>query len=399
MSMIFSYESKPIQTIMDQISDSGMNDSIDLQPPYQRGFIWGNDFIDKLWYSIIRRYPIGNISLRVRTDLNINSKMLEVVDGQQRLTSIRDFISGNHIIQGDSAFKIIEYILEITKTEKTDDKKIEKLKRKINKNGSKTNIRIKFDDLPEIIQKRINSYNISITNIANSSDEEITEYFRYVQNQERLRAGEIINSIPDSPLDKYLNEISNIDLFLKKMGFNNNRRQFYRVFYSILGLLDKEIGFGTTDKVVLNYASKCGTLSSEAEQQSHLLIHQINSITDNKNISINYIEANKRCMKSFLLTAALGFVDYEKETEKKLMALSSIDDKLSAFNSAKGSAVKDAFEGYSNEVVEEYRLIALVSKGGQTYNTVFTRMRILAYYINDSENTTIPSRINAEQDS
>ena len=35
----------------------------------------------------------------------------------------------------------------------------------------------------------------------------IAEYFRFVQNQERLRAGEIINSIPDSQLEQYLLQI------------------------------------------------------------------------------------------------------------------------------------------------------------------------------------------------
>ena len=46
------------------------------------------------------------------------------------------------------------------------------------------------------------AYNISITNITNATDDEIAEYFRYLQNQERLRAGEIINSVPETKLLK-----------------------------------------------------------------------------------------------------------------------------------------------------------------------------------------------------
>ena len=61
-----------------------------------------------------------------------------------------------------------------------------------------------------------------------SKDEEVTEYFRYLQNQERLRAGEIINSLPDSTLEKYLDQISDKDEFFRIMTFSNKRRYFDR---------------------------------------------------------------------------------------------------------------------------------------------------------------------------
>lgn len=110
--MTFSYDSRPIQTIVNQIRNINKRDGIDLQPSYQRGYIWGAEFRDKLWYSIIKGYPIGNISLRVRNDRNDKGAMIEVVDGQQRLTSIFKFINGEYSIQGDVARNIIEYISE-----------------------------------------------------------------------------------------------------------------------------------------------------------------------------------------------------------------------------------------------------------------------------------------------
>ena len=60
--MSFSYDSRPIQTLMNQIQNVNKRDGIDLQPSYQRGYIWSADFKDKLIYSIIKSYPIGNIS-------------------------------------------------------------------------------------------------------------------------------------------------------------------------------------------------------------------------------------------------------------------------------------------------------------------------------------------------
>jgi len=65
---------------------------LDLQPKYQREYIWKDDFKDKLIYSIVRGYPIGNISIGVLNVPNEKKAMSEVVDGQQRLTSIYNFV-------------------------------------------------------------------------------------------------------------------------------------------------------------------------------------------------------------------------------------------------------------------------------------------------------------------
>ena len=107
MIMAFSYDSRPIQTLMNQLRNVNKRDGIDLQPSYQRGYIWSADFKDKLIYSIIKSYPIGNISLRVRTDKNQKGAMQEVVDGQQRLTTIYKFIEEEYSVQSDISRKII----------------------------------------------------------------------------------------------------------------------------------------------------------------------------------------------------------------------------------------------------------------------------------------------------
>jgi len=386
--MTFSYDSRPIQTIVNQIKNINKRDGIDLQPSYQRGYIWGNEFKDKLWYSIIKGYPIGNISLRVRTDKNNHGAMIEVVDGQQRLTSIYKFIIGEYIIQGEIARNIIKYVIEYMASEK--DTKLERLKRKLQNKGK---ISITFIQLPEVIQENINSFNISITNIANSSDEEISEYFRYLQNQERLRAGEIINSIPESPLESYIKRIENKDHFFNIMGFSNSRKQFDRVFYSILGLLDGAIGFGVLDKEVLKYASDCDELSDSAKKKCEQLLSQINCITSTEGLPFNLIKSNMRCMKFFLLTASLGLVDYTNKPEEKLLALGAINEKLSAFSSAKAGEVEKIFNSYSKEVIEEHRLLALISKGGHSFKRVENRMKILSYYINSFDNRMTPSGI------
>lgn len=386
--MAFSYDSRPIQTIINQIKNVSKRDGIDLQPPYQRGYIWGTEFKDKLIYSIIKGYPIGNISLRVRRDKNSKGAMQEVVDGQQRLTSIYKFIVGEHDVQGECAKDIIKYICDYMESDL--DSNLDKLKRKLNNKGK---IHLKFNQLPELIKENIYSFNISITNITNSTDEEISEYFRYLQNQERLRAGEIINSLPTSSLEKYLNSINDKEKLFRILTFKNDRKQFDRVFYSILGLLDGKIGFGVLDKDVLKYASDCEELTKEAQTKCNLMISQINFITNCPDIPHNFVKSNIRFMKFFLLTTALGLVDYKVNTKTKILALASINYKLSAFSSAKAGEVERIFNSYSNEVVEEHRLLALISRGGHSYKRVENRMQILAYYVNGFENKTEPSGI------
>lgn len=66
---------------------------------------------------------------------------------------------------------------------------------------------------------------------------------------------------------------------------------------------------------------------------------------------------------------------------------------LSAFSSAKADSVQCAFSGYSKAVIEEYRLLALISKGGHSYKRVENRMQILAYYVNNFDNKVEASGI------
>lgn len=386
--MAFSYDSRPIQTLVNQINNYNKRDGIDLRPSYQRGYIWSADFKDKLLYSIIKGYPIGNISLRVRADKNSKGAMQEVVDGQQRLTTIFNFIQDEYSIQGDISRKIIEYIIEYLGDE--SDTKLDRLKKRLRNKGK---IALKYSQLPESIKNNMLAYNISITNITNASDEEIAEYFRYLQNQERLRAGEIINSVPETSLEKYLNALENKDKLLSKLSFSNSRKQFDRVYYSILGLEDGQLGFGVMDKDVMAFVSECKELNDDTVVNVQRLTTQLNLICNDDSIPVNYISCNARAMKFLLLLISMGLVDFSLDTKRKLKALDSINTQLSSFSSAKADSVEKTFHGYSPAVVEEYRLLALISKGGHSLKRVQNRMEILAYYVNDFTNKTTPSGI------
>lgn len=384
--MNFSNASVPVTSVLNSINTVNFG-GLDLQPTYQRGYVWKDDFKDKLIYSIIKSYPTGNISVRVLKIPNAKGAKSEVVDGQQRLTTIRDFVSNQYIIKSEWSKKIIEVIKNYYESAGVQDETVHKLVKKLNNKG---NVRLKFNDLPEIIKGNINSYNIPMTYIADATDQQVREYFRFLQNQERLRAGEIINSMPATNLEVFLDNISHKNMFLDIIGFSDDRAEFDKIFYSIIGLFDSKISFGTTDKTIQSYAAKAETPTIGLDKVN-TMVEQINSIISVGNSVLTV--TRKRFLKYLLLLSGLKLVDFSTDTVLKLKTLKNIDDKLSVFFSAKANVIEEEYKGYSEAVIEEMRLIALLTKGGHSLSRVENRMRILAYYVNNEGNKTIPSQV------
>lgn len=384
--MSFSNASIPITSVINSIKTVNFG-GLDLQPSYQRGYVWKDDFKDKLIYSIIKGYPTGNISVRVLNVPNRKGAKTEVVDGQQRLTTIRDFVEGTYIISSEWSRKIINVISEYYKNAGVEDETVIKLVKKLSNKGK---VKLKYSDLPEIVKGNMQSYNIPMTYIADASEPHIREYFRFLQNQERLRAGEIINSMPATYLETFLEEIAHKNMFLDIIGFSDDRAEFDKIFYSIIGLFDLKLSLGSTDKTIQEYAAKAEMPTNGLEYAKRMVV-QINSILSvEKKILSN---TRKRYLKYLLLLAGFGYVDFSDNTVFKLEKLKQIDDKLSVFFSAKANVVEEEYVGYSSKVIEEFRYVALLTKGAHPLQRVKNRMEILAYYINGSDNKKIPSGI------
>ena len=155
-------------------------------------------------------------------------------------------------------------------------------------------------------------------------------------------------------------------------------------------LIDSKISFGTTDKAIQSYAAKAET-PTIGLNKVNTMVEQINSIISVGNPVLN--ATRKRFLKYLLLLSGLKLVDFSTDTVLKLKTLKNIDDKLSVFFSAKANVIEEEYKGYSEAVIEEMRLIALLTKGGHSLSRVENRMRILAYYVNNEGNKTIPSQV------
>ncbi len=385
----FALESFAITSLITEIRIVEFG-GLDLQPKYQRNYIWKTDFKDKLIYSIIKDYPIGSIIIRQLELPNEKGARKEIVDGQQRLTTIYDFIEGKYEITSEFSRKIIEEI-QYFYGDKTD-MEFEKLVKRLKNKG---NIKLRYSDLPSPVRGRFEAFNVSVTKIMEATDFEITEYFQFLQNQERLRAGEILNSLADSQLQKYLMKIKDIDVFCHIIGFDNKRKEFDKLFYNIIGLLDNKISLGVPDSIINKYVTTTDELTEGIAEVENLLF-QINLITEQFRNQLVLSNTKKRYVKFFMLLIGFGFIDFRMDTEYKLKALEKLDHKLSVFFSTKPDIEEQEFEGYTDEVIKEFRSIALISKGAQSLERVKNRMKILAYYVEHAEEKEKPSGIPME---
>lgn len=82
-----------VQTIVKRIRDG----DLDLQPQFQRGEVWPNAKKRRLVDSILREWHVPPVHVIERSD-----GKEEVLDGQQRLAAIRDFVDGKITVDGQA---------------------------------------------------------------------------------------------------------------------------------------------------------------------------------------------------------------------------------------------------------------------------------------------------------
>ena len=376
--MIFTPAVKAMLGIINEIKNVSRS-GLDLQPKYQRDYIWKDEFKDKLIYSIVRGYPIGSISISVLNRPNEKKAMSEVVDGQQRLTTIYNFVEKGYEIKHEYARKICEDIVDYL-ADITDDKELDVIKKKLE---SQKRFRLTYKMLPQIIKGNVESYQLSISNISESTREQISEYFRFLQNQEILRAGEILHSLPETAFKEYLDTIEDPEKFKAVIGFKkDNRREFDKIFYGSIGVLDQSINFGSPDKVIKNYiTSTHSELTDESKKRVTNLVLAINEISTFEEKLIN--DPSKRFLKFLFLLLGFGKFTFEHgDRRDALKKLSEINKRLPAFTSAKKNIIDETFAIFKelptyHDIIEDYRQISLFSRGIQVSSTTTDRIELL----------------------
>lgn len=75
---------------------------LELHPPFQRKPVWSRKNQSFLIDTILNGLPVPEVYIQVKTDTKGNTKYI-VVDGQQRINSIVQFIEGEYILEEDES--------------------------------------------------------------------------------------------------------------------------------------------------------------------------------------------------------------------------------------------------------------------------------------------------------
>ena len=344
----------PIYTLLNDIRNVRFN-GLDISPNYQREYVWTSEYIDKLLLSLILNYPIGNIVVNQLTKPNEKNAKSELVDGKQRLKTILDFVDGNYVIKS----KVVEEIKGTICNIINNDGSPEII-------GLKKKKKLSFADLPKAIQNNINAYNIPLYTIQAADTFQIREYFKVLQNQEKLRAGEIINSLPDNVFYDYFCEINY--KFLTKINYENLKRaDFEKIYYAMIGVRFNKIQLNCPDKQIIEFVEK----KSDIVDSEKSILKKYNDnlkciLNMDENIKSNGL--NKRTLKYILGVAITNESYFETETYEKVEHIVELSKKLAAFNTSMSDD-----ESFSKYFGAQYtsRKSEFLKNDSQNYRDIF----------------------------
>lgn len=168
-----------VSSLMDQI---GANDII-LRPSFQRGYVWPNRTASKLIESIVLNVPIPPCFLAQNEEFE-----LDVVDGQQRLETIRRYYQNEFPLSG------LEVLKEL--------------------NGKR------FHQLPNKVQRQIKTHTVRCIMITNKShpDVKFDIFERLNSNTSSLNAQELRNCIYRGAFNEMLRELATEKKWLMILG-------------------------------------------------------------------------------------------------------------------------------------------------------------------------------------
>jgi hypothetical protein len=183
-----------IETIVSRIRSGVIN----LQPDFQRGEVWGKPKKQRLIDSILRNWHVPPIHVIE----NSKSGKQEVLDGQQRLVSIRDFVAGAFPVDGE--------------TEPLDIK-IQALDGKY------------YAELPEEWQRRFNQFPIRVFRIVDYQASEPAELFFRLNQPASLTGAEQRNAFFGPVRQQIRSLVENLERLASRgrpLAFSNSRMAY-----------------------------------------------------------------------------------------------------------------------------------------------------------------------------
>lgn len=162
---------------------------LEVKPPFQRNPVWVNRQKSFLMDTILNKYPIPEIYMQETVDSKGNQHYI-IVDGQQRIRSVLEFIQGSFNI---------------------DEKESPEF------HGAY------FADLSEEQKKAFFQYNFVVRILPDIGDTQLRQIFRRLnQNVVSLNGQELRQAVYSGPFIKLMNEFSDLPFFDDANIFTSN---------------------------------------------------------------------------------------------------------------------------------------------------------------------------------
>lgn len=261
---------------------------LDLQPNFQRGEVWGKAKKQRLIDSILRGWHIPPIHV-IQVP---NSDKQEVLDGQQRLAAIRDFLEGEYTINGNLD-PVEKHIMDL--------------------DG------LSWEDLPDEVAGKIEDFTIRLLTISDYKPGEPGELFYRLNQPTNLTSAEQRNAYFGEARQqvKDLSErMVELGYNREVLGFSNSRMAYDDVISKFLltlelGTLKKKI---TANSVTARYRdsdgfdSKLISATEECLNKLFICLTQFDSA-----VKLNKASALSWLVFIYKFTKSFGFDEDLKE--------------------------------------------------------------------------------------
>lgn len=228
------------------------NRDIDLQPNFQRQEVWSLAKKKRLIDTVLREWSIPAVHLVVTKD-----DRMEVLDGQQRLASIRDFVHDDFTIDGNIA---------------PADERVKCL------HG------LRFSQLDPQTRRRIDNYTIRAFRITEYLPEEPNELFYRLNQPTALTAGEQRNAlfgIARDQLKFLVSEFESRGNNKDTVGFSNSRMAYDDIFAKYLFFVERgTFGIKSTESLISDRFKKPEPFSDHVMQRCSNTIHIFSLMRD-----------------------------------------------------------------------------------------------------------------------
>lgn len=331
-----------IATIFNRIKDG----HIDLQPDFQRDLVWNLQKKQSLIDTILREWQFPPVYLVVTKE----GEYLEVLDGQQRLNAIYEFMEDKFPVNG--------------KVEPLDDA-IQNL------SG------LKYSQLPKEVRLRFGRYSLRVCELHDYRKEEPYELFFRLNQGSVLTPAEKRNTLY-GPVREQVRELvrkmESHNLSADRIGFNNSRLAYEDVASRLLYALEyKSLERKITDQLLIDLFRNNQGVSNEAVHQAEVAIDSLSQIVDRK------AKLNKPTLFTWLLFFAM-----EKQNKKLFYHIDDLRGKV------KSGELDNNLETFLIEIYNE--------KSATSVNDATpVQLRLLVVYligicIGDTFNTALGSK-------